>query len=383
MNGNANLQTLGVTAKNSNAADLAFSQSFSGNGTVPSGASLANVSATDAVPTTKTDTNGLTVTASASSTLTWDANGNLTSDGTNSYKWDAENRLIEIDYAGINNYSQFSYDGLWRNTKIVETTSGSVTSTKQFVCCNESKRVYYRCEERDGTGALTKQYLANGQLNGSTKYFYSKDHLGSVREMTDNSGIVQAEYRIDSYGRCTPIIEIIAADFNFAGYYSHTRSGMNLTAYRAYHSTLARWISRDPIEEAGGVNLFAYVGNNPISRIDPSGLDITGTQSGGNAPPGGGAGPPPGGGSGPPPPNGGQAANAAAGAAAAAGTGGGGKSKNKKKKEEKCPKDCNPPPLDDFASLGPCLDYCHDFCNTDYDYQNCWAACWDRFGPKK
>ncbi|HIA52074.1 MAG TPA: LysM peptidoglycan-binding domain-containing protein [Candidatus Melainabacteria bacterium] len=106
MNSNANLQTLGVTAKNSDAADLAFSQSFSGNGTLPSGASLANVSATDAVPTTKTNTNGLTVTASPSSTLTWDANGNMTSDGTNTYKWDAENRLIEIDYPGANNYSR-------------------------------------------------------------------------------------------------------------------------------------------------------------------------------------------------------------------------------------------------------------------------------------
>ncbi|MBA3993292.1 MAG: hypothetical protein C0469_07175 [Cyanobacteria bacterium DS2.3.42] len=67
---------------------------------MPSGASLANISATDAVPTTKTNTNSLNVTASASSTLTWDANGNMTSDGTNTYKWDAENRLIEIDYAG-------------------------------------------------------------------------------------------------------------------------------------------------------------------------------------------------------------------------------------------------------------------------------------------
>ncbi|MBX9720203.1 MAG: hypothetical protein K2X81_02315 [Candidatus Obscuribacterales bacterium] len=127
MNGNANLQTLGVTPKNSDAADLVFSESFTGNGVLPSNASLANVSATDAVPTTKTNTNGLTVTSSASSTLTWDANGNMTSDSTNTYKWDAENRLIEIDYPGTNNFTQFSFDGFGRNTKIQETTSGSIT----------------------------------------------------------------------------------------------------------------------------------------------------------------------------------------------------------------------------------------------------------------
>jgi YD repeat-containing protein len=172
INGNANLQTLGVTAKNSDAAELAFSQSFSGNGTVPSNASLANVAATDAVPTTKTNTNALTVTASASSTLTWDANGNMTSDGTNTYKWDAENRLIQIDYQGINNYSQFSYDGLWRNTKIEETTSGSVSSVKQFIWCDET-----RCEERTNAGSIERLSYRYGQKVSSSNYFYTRNHI--------------------------------------------------------------------------------------------------------------------------------------------------------------------------------------------------------------
>ncbi len=230
MNGNSNLQGLGVTAKNSDPADLAFSQSFSGNGTLPAGASLANISATDAVPTTKTNTNSLNVTASASSTLTWDANGNMTSDGTNTYKWDAENRLIEIDYPGANNYSHFSYDGLWRNTKIVETVSGSVTSTKQFIRCEDHARPFQPCEERDGSGVLIKKFFAKGQVNTSTYFFYTQDHLGSdtnsagrfinsepslervmnpdpnhgsIREMTDNSGIVQAQYIYNPYGLLT------------------------------------------------------------------------------------------------------------------------------------------------------------------------------------
>lgn len=41
----------------------------------------------------------------------------------------------------------------------------------------------------------------------------------------------------------------------------------------AYSSTLGRWISRDPIEEQGGLNLYAYVVNNPIAFADPLGLD--------------------------------------------------------------------------------------------------------------
>ena len=50
---------------------------------------------------------------------------------------------------------------------------------------------------------------------------------------------------------------------------------MYLTYYRAYSPNTGRWISRDPIFEAGGVNLYAYVGNSPIDRTDPLGLFFT------------------------------------------------------------------------------------------------------------
>jgi RHS repeat-associated protein len=271
MNGNANLQTLGVTAKNSDAADLTFSQSFSGNGTVPSSVSLANVSATDAVPTTKTNTNALTVTASASSTLTWDANGNMTSDGTNTYKWDAENRLIQIDYPGINNFTSFSYDGRGRNTKTVETNSGSVTSTKQFIWALKQ-----RLEERDGTGSVTKRFFAKGETISGSNYFFAKNHLRSISELTDSSGAIQAQYKYDPYGRPTKIQGASEADFQFGNYYFHSRSMLNLMRRRAYSSTIGKFMNRDPIEERGSLNLFAYVQNSPTLYTDPSGLKESG-----------------------------------------------------------------------------------------------------------
>ncbi|WP_368737418.1 RHS repeat-associated core domain-containing protein [Parazoarcus communis] len=52
----------------------------------------------------------------------------------------------------------------------------------------------------------------------------------------------------------------------------HVSSGLWLTRYRAYDSQTARWLSRDPIEEEGGVNLYAYAVGNPVSYTDPSGL---------------------------------------------------------------------------------------------------------------
>ncbi len=89
--------------------------------------------------------------------------------------------------------------------------------------------------------------------------------------MTDGSGVVQARYSFDPYGRVTKLQGSLDSDFQFAGYYIHQRSGHFLTVLRAYNPLSGRWISRDPIEEAGGVNLYEYVENGPLSDIDPDG----------------------------------------------------------------------------------------------------------------
>lgn len=171
----------------------------------------------------------------------------------------------------MNNFSSFVYDGLSRNVSIVETTTGAVTSTKMFVWAKDKMRPYAFCEERDGSGTLTKKFFGRGQVNSATKYFYDFDHLGSVREMTDNSGGIQAQYALDPFGRVSKISESVASDFGYAGYYLHARSGLNLTKTRAYSALQGRFINRDSIEENGGLNLFGYALNNPVSLTDPSG----------------------------------------------------------------------------------------------------------------
>jgi RHS repeat-associated protein len=59
------------------------------------------------------------------------------------------------------------------------------------------------------------------------------------------------------------------ADVGFSGNYYHKASGLLLTLYRAYDANLGRWLSRDPIGEDGGMNLYGYVLNNPINLSDP------------------------------------------------------------------------------------------------------------------
>jgi RHS repeat-associated protein len=211
----------------------------------------------------------MSVNGGSSSTLTYDLNGNMTNDGTNSYSWDAENRMIKITYPGTNNFSSFVYDGLDRNVSIVETTAGSVTSTKMFVWSKNQ-----RSESRDGSGTLLSQYFGRGQVNVSTKYFCGVDNLGSIREMTNNSGGIQGQYQFDPFGQTTKLSETVPSDFGYAGYYLHSRSGLNFTRTRAYQSTLARFINRDPQGEDGGSNLFAYARNYPTNAVDPSGLQV-------------------------------------------------------------------------------------------------------------
>ena len=54
------------------------------------------------------------------------------------------------------------------------------------------------------------------------------------------------------------------------GHYFHAASSLDLTHYRAYDPNNGRWLSRDPIGEAGGLNLYAYVDNNTLNYMNSS-----------------------------------------------------------------------------------------------------------------
>jgi RHS repeat-associated protein len=201
-------------------------------------------------------------------TLTYDLNGSITSDGgTRTFEWDGANRLVAINYTGFTTRSEFTYDGLNRVAKIVEKTGSTINSTRKFVWCGQEK-----CEFRDATDAVTQRNFSQGQYVGTTAYFYTRDHLGSIREMFTGGGTVVARYDYDPYGRSTTVLGTTPTDFNFTGLYRHSKSNLELATYRAYDPDLGRWLSRDPIGEKGGLNLYGYVGNNSARFIDPLGL---------------------------------------------------------------------------------------------------------------
>ena len=168
---------------------------------------------------------------------------------------------------GSGSNSQFIYDPYGRLAKIVDPGN----TVRQFVWSDD-----LLCEERDASGNVTKQFFGWGEIINGTKYIYTRDHLGSVREMTDSGGNVIAEYSYDPYGNVTKLQGSGPdSDFLYAGYFYHKPSGLYITAHRVYSPKLGRWISRDPIGERGGVNQYAYVLNSPVQWSDQTGLTVT------------------------------------------------------------------------------------------------------------
>ena len=168
------------------------------------------------------------------------------------------------------NRSEFSYDGTGRRVEIVERnpTSLAILSDKRFVWCGTEL-----CEERDSTGStVTKRFFPKGEQISGTNYYFTQDHLGSAREMTDTSGTVRAEYDYDPYGQKTKLSGDAVADFGFTGHYNHLNSGLSFALYRGYNPNTGRWLNRDPIQEQGGLNLYDYGSDSPINRTDATGL---------------------------------------------------------------------------------------------------------------
>lgn len=187
-----------------------------------------------------------------------------------SYEWDAEDRLTAVVRGA--NRSEFTYDGLSRRVRIVEKTNGTVSSDTTYLGDGLQIR-----ERRDATGATVQQrYFSQGFQGvtgaGTGMHLYTSDHLGSVRDVVDAAGALQERIDYDAWGQPTKLGEAPLTSFAFTSHLWHASSGLHLAPYRAYSANQGRWISRDPINESDGPNLYSYVNSNPIAYSDAFGL---------------------------------------------------------------------------------------------------------------
>ena len=117
-------------------------------------------------------------------------------------EWDAANRLVAVN-AG-NQRTEFTYDGKSRVTGIRQLQNGAEVSHRLLVW--NGSRI---SEEHDPNGTVTKRFFAQGVqfLTGTNPgiFYYTRDHLGSIRELTDASSNVRARYTYDPFGRRTKV----------------------------------------------------------------------------------------------------------------------------------------------------------------------------------
>lgn len=201
--------------------------------------------------------------------FTFDDAGNRLTDTPRIYSYDAENRLVDLSWPGSPNHITFVYDGLGRRLQS-DRVSGSTTVRRYQWCGNRI------CAYRDGSDVVHWRFYEEGQYEptNDTALIYMKDHLGSVRDAVNLDGDLMYAVDYSPYGYPTRQSEPGGtADFQFAGLFREGwATGLMQSATRFYDSWGGVWLTRDPIGEEGGINLYAYVEGNPVNFVDPEGL---------------------------------------------------------------------------------------------------------------
>lgn len=231
-----------------------------------------------------------------------DADGNLTNDGRWIITWDAENRASSFTSlatapSASRQKVDCAYDYRWRRIqKIVSTWNGSTyvpQSTNRFLYDGWNlvavlngtnglvssfmwgRDVSGTLEGAGGVGGLISMTVHQGSYAGT--YFYCYDGNGNVVALVNTAdGTVAAQYEYGPFGellRATGPLAFVNP-FRFSTKFQDDETGFLYCGYRYYNPSTGRWLSRDPIEEDGGPNSYAFVYNNPQRFVDPLGLRI-------------------------------------------------------------------------------------------------------------
>ena len=240
----------------------------------------------------------------------YDADGNMTHDGRFAYTYDAENRLVAVTSAAETNGAirvLNVYDHRSRRVrKVVQRLSvGVAPPPSPPAGIHEWETQETHTFVWDGNNIVLEKVAFADGASRTFEYFWGLDkssteqgaggvggllavsvdgafhvlcydHNGNVVRYVSETGEIAAQYVYDPYGNVVESSGPLADTFAF-GFSTKCRDRVTgLVAYqrRFYSPGLGRWLSRDPIGERGGVNLFSLVRNNPAAGIDYLGLSV-------------------------------------------------------------------------------------------------------------
>ena len=274
--------SVGIVGQGDKPARMLSGNRFETELDLPSGTSTLQITAADGSANLTSKQYSVVTSPESSRTVTHDADGNMTSDGVRTYEWDVWSRLKKITWT-TGKTTTFHYNALGERTKMVHVDAG-VTRTEYFLY--DGPRPIQRRSEGTATSNIDREYFSGGERRWNTgtgawvNHHFTRDHLGSVREVLDSSGTLLARYDYAPYGERVVRYEAsgYSSDIGFTGHFLlqspvSGQSEILLAHYRAYDPVLGRWLSQDPIREVGGINLYGYVGGNVAWAIDPWGLE--------------------------------------------------------------------------------------------------------------
>ena len=250
---------------------------------------------------------GVSRNGSAIGAFTYDGNGNrLSANGTNA-TYDAQDRLLQ---AGTTQYTYTpageratktigSAVTTYQNDEAGNLMAVTLPSSQQITYLVDAlnrrvgKRIngtlvqgflyqgeYQPAAELDGSNAVVSRFVYGARANvpeylikGGQTYRIIADHLGSPRLVVNTAtGQVAQRLDYDVWGNVTQDTNPGFQPFGFAGGLYDRDTGLVRFGLRDYDATTGQWLSKDPLGFGGSsTNLYAYVGNDPVNYIDPSG----------------------------------------------------------------------------------------------------------------
>ncbi|MBL8823222.1 MAG: tandem-95 repeat protein [Planctomycetia bacterium] len=247
------------------------------------------------------DSNGNRVQSHLHGTYSTGSNNQVLSDGVYSYTYDLEGQLQTKTTLANGDVTTYSYDHRHRLIDVTTRSAGNIILStvtyrydaldRRFAQINNGTTVFTSFNDLNvwadyaADGQVLARYLTGSELDqmlaryrpGTGVVWYLSDSLGSVRDMVSSDGTLLNRITYDSFGNVLSQTNPSASDrFLFTGREYNADTGLYYYRARFYNPQLGRFISQDPIKFKGGdANLYRYVGNNPLSFTDPTGLTAT------------------------------------------------------------------------------------------------------------